>query len=84
MPDCRSAAIKAARRPLRDNRTATIMPTPRPPDSHPDRRCSLIQIAAQQLAELKTKGVKLRDETPRIGHAGACIALSTQPRPATC
>ena len=27
------------------------------------------------LAELKAKGVKLRDETPRIGHAGARIAF---------
>jgi methylmalonyl-CoA/ethylmalonyl-CoA epimerase len=27
------------------------------------------------LAELKAKGVKLRDETPRIGHGGARIAF---------
>jgi methylmalonyl-CoA epimerase len=27
------------------------------------------------LAELKAKGVKLRDETPRIGHGGAKIAF---------
>ena len=27
------------------------------------------------LAELKQKGVKLRDETPRIGHGGARIAF---------
>ena len=35
------------------------------------------QIAAKEkeLAELKAKGVKLRDETPRIGHGGARIAF---------
>jgi len=27
------------------------------------------------LAELRAKGVKLRDETPRIGHGGARIAF---------
>ena len=63
MLDCRSAAIKPATRPLRDNRTATIMPTPRPPDSHPDRRCSLIQIAAQQPNFIRARAEQLRADT---------------------
>ena len=32
---------------------------------------------------MKAKGVKLRDETPRIGHGGARIASSIRRRPAT-
>ena len=37
--------------------------------------CFEVEDIEGALAELKAKGVKLRDETPRIGHAGAKIAF---------
>ena len=37
--------------------------------------CFEVEDIDGALAELKSKGVKLRDETPRIGHAGARIAF---------
>jgi methylmalonyl-CoA/ethylmalonyl-CoA epimerase len=37
--------------------------------------CFEVEDIDGALAELKAKGVKLRDETPRIGHAGARIAF---------
>lgn len=33
--------------------------------------CFEVEDIESALAELKQKGVKLRDETPRIGHGGA-------------
>ncbi len=37
--------------------------------------CFEVEDIDGALAELKAKGVKLRDETPRTGHAGARIAF---------
>jgi methylmalonyl-CoA epimerase len=37
--------------------------------------CFEVEDIEGALAELKAKGVKLRDETPRIGHGGARIAF---------
>jgi methylmalonyl-CoA epimerase len=37
--------------------------------------CFEVEDIDSALAELKAKGVKLRDETPRIGHGGARIAF---------
>ncbi|MBV9250552.1 MAG: methylmalonyl-CoA epimerase [Acetobacteraceae bacterium] len=37
--------------------------------------CFEVEDIDSALAELKQKGVKLQDETPRIGHAGARIAF---------
>ena len=37
--------------------------------------CFEVEDIDEALAELKDKGVKLRDETPRIGHGGARIAF---------
>jgi methylmalonyl-CoA/ethylmalonyl-CoA epimerase len=37
--------------------------------------CFEVEDIDEALAELKQKGVKLRDETPRIGHGGARIAF---------
>ncbi|MGH7152462.1 MAG: VOC family protein [Acetobacteraceae bacterium] len=37
--------------------------------------CFEVEDIDGAIAELKAKGVKLRDETPRIGHAGARIAF---------
>lgn len=37
--------------------------------------CSEVEDIDGALAELKQKGVTLRDETPRIGHGGARIAF---------
>ena len=37
--------------------------------------CFEVEDIDSALAELKQKGVKLRDETPRIGHGGARIAF---------
>lgn len=37
--------------------------------------CFEVDDIDSALAELKAKGVKLRDETPRIGHGGARIAF---------
>lgn len=37
--------------------------------------CFEVEDIEGALAELKAKGVKLRDETPRIGHGGAKIAF---------
>lgn len=37
--------------------------------------CFEVEDIEGALAELKDKGVKLRDETPRIGHGGARIAF---------
>jgi methylmalonyl-CoA epimerase len=37
--------------------------------------CFEVEDIDGAMAELKRKGVKLRDETPRIGHAGARIAF---------
>ncbi len=37
--------------------------------------CFEVEDLVAALAELKQKGVKLRDETPRIGHGGARIAF---------
>jgi len=37
--------------------------------------CFEVENIDEALAELKQKGVKLRDETPRIGHGGARIAF---------
>jgi methylmalonyl-CoA/ethylmalonyl-CoA epimerase len=37
--------------------------------------CFEVEDIEGALAELKQKGVKLRDETPRIGHGGARIAF---------
>ncbi len=37
--------------------------------------CFEVENIDGALAELKAKGVKLRDETPRIGHGGARIAF---------
>ena len=37
--------------------------------------CFEVEDIDGALAELKQKGVKLRDETPRIGHGGARIAF---------
>jgi methylmalonyl-CoA/ethylmalonyl-CoA epimerase len=37
--------------------------------------CFEVEDIDGALAELKGKGVKLRDETPRIGHGGARIAF---------
>jgi methylmalonyl-CoA/ethylmalonyl-CoA epimerase len=37
--------------------------------------CFEVEDIDGALAELKEKGVKLRDETPRIGHGGARIAF---------
>lgn len=37
--------------------------------------CFEVEDIDAALAELKAKGVKLRDETPRIGHGGARIAF---------
>lgn len=37
--------------------------------------CFEVEDIDGALAELKAKGVKLRDEAPRIGHAGAKIAF---------
>ena len=37
--------------------------------------CFEVEDIDGALAELKQKGVKLRDETPRIGHGGALIAF---------
>jgi methylmalonyl-CoA/ethylmalonyl-CoA epimerase len=37
--------------------------------------CFEVEDIDGALAELKSKGIKLRDETPRIGHAGARIAF---------
>src|SRR5438105_12148158 len=37
--------------------------------------CFEVEDIVGALAELKQKGVKLRDETPRIGHGGARIAF---------
>lgn len=37
--------------------------------------CFEVEDIEGALAELKAKGVKLRDEAPRIGHAGAKIAF---------
>ncbi len=37
--------------------------------------CFEVEDIDAALAELKQKGVKLRDETPRIGHGGARIAF---------
>jgi methylmalonyl-CoA/ethylmalonyl-CoA epimerase len=37
--------------------------------------CFEVEDIDAALAELKQKGVKLQDETPRIGHAGARIAF---------
>lgn len=37
--------------------------------------CFEVEDIDDALAELKAKGVKLRDETPRIGHGGARIAF---------
>ena len=37
--------------------------------------CFEVEDIDGALLELKAKGVKLRDETPRIGHAGARIAF---------
>lgn len=37
--------------------------------------CFEVEDIDGALAELKSKGVKLRDETPRIGHGGARIAF---------
>ena len=37
--------------------------------------CFEVEDIAAALAELKSKGVKLKDETPRIGHGGAKIAF---------
>ena len=37
--------------------------------------CFEVEDIDGALAELKAKGVKLRDETPRIGHGGARIAF---------
>ena len=37
--------------------------------------CFEVEDINGALAELKAKGLKLRDETPRIGHAGARIAF---------
>jgi len=37
--------------------------------------CFEVEDIDGALAELKRKGVKLRDETPRIGHGGARIAF---------
>jgi methylmalonyl-CoA/ethylmalonyl-CoA epimerase len=37
--------------------------------------CFEVEDIEAALDELKTKGVKLRDETPRIGHGGARIAF---------
>lgn len=37
--------------------------------------CFEVEDIDEALVELKAKGVKLRDETPRIGHGGARIAF---------
>lgn len=37
--------------------------------------CFEVEDIEAALAELRSKGVKLRDETPRIGHGGAKIAF---------
>ena len=37
--------------------------------------CFEVEDIDGALAELKSKGVKLRDDTPRIGHGGARIAF---------
>lgn len=37
--------------------------------------CFEVEDIAAALAELKSKGVKLKDEIPRIGHGGAKIAF---------
>jgi methylmalonyl-CoA/ethylmalonyl-CoA epimerase len=37
--------------------------------------CFEVEDIDGALAELKAKGVKLRDETPRVGHGGARIAF---------
>ncbi len=37
--------------------------------------CFEVEDIDEALAELKAKGIRLRDETPRIGHAGARIAF---------
>jgi methylmalonyl-CoA epimerase len=37
--------------------------------------CFEVENIDEALAELKQKGVKLRDETPRIGHGGSRIAF---------
>ncbi|HXJ84935.1 MAG TPA: VOC family protein [Candidatus Methylomirabilis sp.] len=37
--------------------------------------CFEVENIDEALAELKAKGVRLRDESPRIGHAGARIAF---------
>ena len=37
--------------------------------------CFEVEDIDEALAELRAKGVKLRDETPRIGHGGARIAF---------
>jgi methylmalonyl-CoA/ethylmalonyl-CoA epimerase len=37
--------------------------------------CFEVEDIDEALAELKSKGMKLRDETPRIGHGGARIAF---------
>jgi len=37
--------------------------------------CFEVEDIEGALAELKSKGVKLQDETPRIGHGGAKIAF---------
>ena len=46
-PNRRAATIKLTRDLLRDNRKATIIPTPRHQASHADCRCLLIQFVAQ-------------------------------------
>jgi hypothetical protein len=43
--------------------------------SRPLPHCFEVEDIDGALAELKGKGVKLRDETPRIGHGGARIAF---------
>jgi len=41
--------------------------------------CFEVEDIDGALAELRAKGVKLRDETPRIGHGGARIAFMRGP-----
>ena len=45
--------------------------------------CFEVESIDEALAELKQKGVKLIDETPRNGQAAAASPSSTQPRRAT-
>ena len=39
------------------------------------KQCTLTIAGRKLLAELKAKGVKLLDETPRTGHGGSRIAF---------